>query len=96
MVFNGSLKILLRSYSMKIKTKLATRIAITLIFAAFTAVMVLLASLGGYWLVAISAILGFATGGLVWNEAEARVSTIPDDWYNDVGDVSRDFGKTKH
>ena len=82
---------------MKVKTKLSLKLTVALIFAVFTTVMVFLASLGGYWLVAIAAILGFITGGQVWKEEMAINTDIPEDWYNDVGTIEKDFGKsTKH
>ena len=80
---------------MKIKTKLSVRLTLALIFAAFTAVMVFLASLGGYWLVAIAAVIGFSVGIEVFKEEMSKNTDIPEDWYNDVGPTDEYFGKTK-
>ena len=61
-----------------------------------TAVTIFIAIFIGYWLVLISATIGAYVGMTVLKE-EAINKNIPEDWYNDVGDVSREFGKTtKH
>ena len=73
--------------------KISHALAGAILFGLIVAVTVFLAELGGYWLAAIAATIGAYLGVRV---AQERNTDIPEDWYNDVGDVSKDFGKTKH
>ena len=74
--------------------KITFALAGAIMFALVTAVTVFLATIGGYWLVAISATIGAYAGTTVLKEEKAN-SDIPEDWYNDVGPTDEYFGKTK-
>ena len=91
----GLIKIQYRSYSMRNKFTFALAGAILL--GLITAISIFIAIFIGYWLVLISATIGAYVGLTVLKEEDKAKTDIPDDWYNDVGDVSREFGKTtKH
>ena len=78
------------------KNKFTFALAGAILLGLITAVTVFLAIFIGYWLVMISAFVGASVGLIMLKEEKAKTD-IPEDWYKDVGDVSRDFGKTtKH
>ena len=78
------------------RNKYAFALAGAILLGLITAISIFIAIFIGYWLVLISATIGAYVGLTVLKEEKAK-SDIPEDWYNDVGDVSREFGKTtKH
>ena len=79
------------------KNKFSFALAGAILFGLITAVTIFIAIFVGYWLVLISGTIGAYIGMTVLKEEKAKTD-IPEDWYNDVGDVSKDFGKktTKH
>ena len=81
---------------MLVKNKFTFALAGAILLSLITAVTVFIAMFIGYWLVMITAFIGAYLGTIVLKEEKAHTD-IPEDWYKDVGDVSRDFGKTtKH
>ena len=76
------------------KNKFTFALAGAILLGLITAVTVFLALFIGYWLVLITAFIGASVGLTLLKEENTN---IPEDWYNDVGDISKDFGKTtKH
>ena len=90
----GLIKIQYRSYSMN--SKITHALAGAILLGGVTAITVFLSVIGGYWLVAISAVIGAYAGTRVVSERRtAGFDDIPDDWYEDVGPTDEYFGKTK-
>ena len=82
---------------MSMRNKYAFALAGAILLGLITAISIFIAIFIGYWLVLISATIGAYVGLTVLKEEDKAKTDIPDDWYNDVGDVSREFGKTtKH
>ena len=79
------------------KNKFTFALVGAIMLGLITAVTIFIALFIGYWLVLISATIGAYVGMTVLKEEKTFKNDIPEDWYNDVGDVSREFGKTtKH
>ena len=78
-------------------SKITHALAGAILFGVTTAIIVFLSTIGGYWLSAITAVIGAYAGiRVIAERKEEGFGDIPEDWYNDVGTDTKDVGKTKH